>query len=187
MTFSQSEHHPSPSDGKGRKPGRGEREPPGGGAHEASGMLFLTLLSAGVLLLRLRQAGVVPPAPPAPPPPAPSPRPRLAQSIKPEPRKSEADGHGSPGRSAVGVGGLGNHREASRLSHQSPNPPRHTQPSPGLRKDSTACPVPLKGNQGVAWTQPMLWVASMKRPEIPQGHSPRPLGPSGTTWHKGEG
>ena len=58
-----------------------------------SGMLFLTLLRAGgVLLLRLRQAGVVS---------------RLAQSVKPEPLKSEADGHGSPERSAVGVVGLG--------------------------------------------------------------------------------
>ena len=78
----------------------------------------------------------------------------------------------------VGVGGPGNHREASRLPHQSPTPPPHAQPSPGLGKDSTICPVPLKGNQGVAWTQPTLWVASMKRPEIPRGHSPRPLGPS---------
>ena len=46
----------------------------------------------GVLLLRLRQAGVVS---------------RLAQSVKPEPLKSEADGRGSPERSAVGVVGLG--------------------------------------------------------------------------------
>ena len=76
----------------------------------------------------------------------------------------------------VGVGGPGNHREASRLSHQSPTPRPHIQPSPGLGKDSMACPVPLKGSQGVAWTQPMLWVASLKGAEIPQGAQPEAFG-----------
>ena len=76
----------------------------------------------------------------------------------------------------MGVGGPGNHREASRLSQQSPTPPPHIQPSPGLGKDSTACPVPLKGSQGMAWTQPMLWVASLKGAEIPQGAQPEAFG-----------
>ena len=73
-----------------RDEGRGSH--PGEARTRFPGCCFSPSSSLGVLLLRLRQAGVVS---------------RLAQSVKPEPLKSEADGHGSPERSAVGVVGLG--------------------------------------------------------------------------------
>lgn len=82
--FPQMRREGSREEGRGSHPGEARTRFPG--------CCFSPSSPLGVLLLRLRQAGVVS---------------RLAQSVKPEPLKSEADGHGSPERSAVGVVGLG--------------------------------------------------------------------------------